>query len=114
MTIQLLLTSIVLMSSLGMHARFAPAPLPQETSDENQIRQILNDYVVGWREADGERLAEVFAEEGRVMWISKRSEKEILQSMTFAKFSSARTSHSRIMDLTGMFSISILWMGSWR
>ena len=86
MMIQHFLISFVLIYSLGMYSRFAPAHLAQETSDEGQIRQMLNDYIVGWREADGERLARVFAaKEGRVMWISKQSGKEILSSMTFGE-----------------------------
>ena len=52
MMIQHFLISFVLIYSLGMYSRFAPAPLGQETSDEGQIRQMLNDYIVGWREAD--------------------------------------------------------------
>ncbi len=86
MMIQHFLISFVLIYSLGMYSRFAPAHLAQETSDEGQIRQMLNDYIVGWREADGKRLARVFAtKEGRVMWISEQSEKETLHSMTFGE-----------------------------
>ena len=55
-----------------------------ETSDESRIREILADYVVGWREGDAERLARVFdLDAGTVMWTSSRTGEEKLSSMTF-------------------------------
>ncbi|HSR69064.1 MAG TPA: nuclear transport factor 2 family protein [Acidobacteriota bacterium] len=55
-------------------------------SDQDQLEQLLEDYVAGWREADVKRLEKVFAlEEGRVMWVSDASGQETLSSMTFAQ-----------------------------
>ena len=58
----------------------------EEASDPNQVRKVLEDYVVGWRDGDVDRLASVFAvKEGRVTWVAEESGSEVLRSMTFEK-----------------------------
>ena len=58
----------------------------QDGSDEQEIRETLTNYVVGWRKGDSELLARIFAvDHGRVMWIAEDSGEEVLRSMTFSE-----------------------------
>lgn len=57
----------------------------QPHSDEQQIRRVLEDYVVGWREADTTKLTRVLAADGAVMWVTGEGAGERLATMTFAE-----------------------------
>ena len=59
-------------------------PAQAQATDEETIRRLVEDYVRSWREADVERLAQLFAlDEGRVMWISEHAGTQKLRSRTF-------------------------------
>jgi len=63
---------------------FVSATPARAADDEDQIRKTVDNYIVGWREGDVDRLSEVFAlDEGRVMWIAEGEGEENLASMTF-------------------------------
>ena len=54
-------------------------------SDDRLTTSVVESYIAGWREADTELLATVFAvDEGRVLWVSGDAPGEELKSMTFA------------------------------
>lgn len=61
----------------------APGLHSEGLSDEERIQQLLSEYVAGWREGDQERLANVFAKKGTVVWVSDQSGRQELESMTF-------------------------------
>jgi hypothetical protein len=55
-----------------------------EEAEESAIQAVLEDYIVGWREGDPERLSRAFASEtGTIMWVGSEDGREVLQSMTF-------------------------------
>ncbi|NKB88528.1 MAG: hypothetical protein GKS06_09935 [Acidobacteria bacterium] len=62
-----------------------PAPVHAGQADETAIRHVLREYVEGWRDADYERLADVFDPGGHVYWLSGDGDEQHLQSMTFAQ-----------------------------
>jgi Zn ribbon nucleic-acid-binding protein len=79
---------------------------PSPSADEQQIRAVLNDYIVGWREGNVEKLSGIFAhDEGRVQWVSERDGREVLNAMTFGdvlKQQKARPAYGlqwRVLDL---------------
>lgn len=52
--------------------------------EESQVRQVVGDYIEGWREADAERLSQVFAlDNGHVIWLSDKDGSETVESMSF-------------------------------
>lgn len=55
----------------------------QATNDNKAVRGVLENYVVGWREADLDKLGHVFASNGMIMWVSEGSDAEILNTLTF-------------------------------
>lgn len=80
------------MTRLPLFFSFALLPLlltlpaqAQETTDEAQLHQLMEGYIVGWREADTERLRNVFDEAGHVLWVSKNAGTETLNARTFAE-----------------------------
>lgn len=55
----------------------------QSSNDEEEIRQVIDNYIVGWRTADSVLLSKAFdLEAGVVLWVSKKSAPEKLNSMT--------------------------------
>lgn len=53
-------------------------------NEDKQVRQVIQDYVQGWREADKQQLSRVFAlENGHLIWISGERGSEQVQSMSF-------------------------------
>ena len=61
--------------------------LAQETTqfshDEAAIREVVSEYVIGWRTGDAERLAKIFEpDHGHIIWRSSNDEGETIQSMT--------------------------------
>ena len=80
---RLVLVLVVFCFMLGAYLRAGQAG--QQTDDEAAIRKVLEDYIVGWREADVPKLATVFDAEGRVMWLSGDPGSERLNTMTFAE-----------------------------
>jgi len=58
-------------------------PASQSPTDEQAVRGVLEDYVVGWREGDVEKLANVFAPNGMVKWPSGSGPDAVLNTMTF-------------------------------
>ncbi len=58
----------------------------QDTADSLAVARVVEQYVVGWRTADHELLADVFAtEEGVLLWPSGEAGEEALNGMTFAE-----------------------------
>ncbi len=65
-------------------AKSVPEGDKRGATDDSQIRQVLSNYIVGWRRGDVGLLARTFAvDHGRVMWITEKSDREVLRSMTF-------------------------------
>jgi hypothetical protein len=64
---------------------WAGGSLAEDTPEEEAIRGVLEDYIVGWREGDAERLSGAFASEGAIMWVGSEEGRQVLQSMTFGK-----------------------------
>lgn len=72
---------LVLFSSVGLSIAEA-----QPATDSDVIHRVIEDYVVGWREADIQRLTRAFeVKEGRILWTSNTPEGEVLGSMTFGE-----------------------------
>lgn len=63
------------------------APIPsaaQEVSAEEELRQVMDAFVRGWREGDAALLSSVVAtDEGRITWVSGEGSEERVGSMTF-------------------------------
>ena len=54
--------------------------------DSAAIHQVIEDYIIGWRDADIPRLSRAFeVNEGRILWISNTPDGEVLGSMTFGE-----------------------------
>ena len=69
---------------LGMSTLRSSVSEAQTAPDSSVIQAVIEDYVVGWREADTTKLNRAFeVNEGRIMWISATPEGEVLGSMTF-------------------------------
>ena len=79
----------------------------QDHSDEAQIRRVLQAYVEGWKAGDAERLGEVLAPNGTVMWTSETDGVETLQTMTFAAIIE-RGRSQRVYELTSVVSLDIV------
>jgi hypothetical protein len=76
---KLILGSFVLLAAAGA---LLPTPAAaQDAADSVAIHRVVDGYISGWREADVERLSEVFAPEGRVMWVQD----DQLATSTFAE-----------------------------
>lgn len=58
-------------------------PASQFDSHQQAVRAVLEDYVVGWRDGDVDRLADVFAPNGAVTWPSGSGADAVLNTMTF-------------------------------
>jgi hypothetical protein len=64
----------------------APDAGAQAPGDSAKIRQVIESYVVGWREADVERLSQVLdTEEGVILWPSGAPGAEVLNGLTFGE-----------------------------
>ena len=64
----------------GVHAA-----QPRASEDEAAIRDVLDRYVVNWREGNGEGLSKVFElDNGYVIWTSGEGDAESVGSMSFA------------------------------
>ncbi len=55
----------------------------QEVSDEEAIHLVLTNYIEAWRDADYDRLRDVFDPAGHVYWLTGDEDSQHLQSMTF-------------------------------
>ena len=74
----------VFMSLTLLACAIASPSESQEKDHESEIREVLSTYVSAWREADYERLAEIFAvENGSVMWVGGQGGDQQLNSMTW-------------------------------
>lgn len=73
-----------LFSVLALTLLMVPTSQAQETTDETQLRELVEGYIVGWREADTERLRDVFDEAGHILWVSTNADAETLNARTFA------------------------------
>lgn len=68
---------------LGMST--VPPAYAQHGTVEAEIRQVMDDFVRGWREGDAELLSSVLAlDEGRITWVTGQGTEERVSSMTFA------------------------------
>jgi len=69
--------------TLGLAAGSAPAAA-QVGADSVEIRDVVEDYIVGWRTADEALLASAFAtDQGVILWPSGDPGEETLNGMTF-------------------------------
>ena len=59
----------------------ASTPAQQSTAEHEAIEAVLEDYVVGWREGNAERLGRAFAPTGAIVWPAEGND---VNSMTFA------------------------------
>jgi hypothetical protein len=63
---------------------WAGASIAQVPTDKEAIHQVLEDYIVGWRDGNAELLSRAFAtESGTIMWVGSQDDQQVLQSMTF-------------------------------
>lgn len=63
-----------------------PLSLKAQKSDSISIKQVVDNYIVGWRTANPKLLEEAFdLEAGVVMWVDKNGESEQLKSMKLAE-----------------------------
>lgn len=61
---------------------FNPINAWSQASDSTRIEQVIEKYIIGWRNGDSELLKEAFdVDAGIVLWVDKKGEKEQLKSM---------------------------------
>lgn len=73
-----ILVAFVALLSLG------PRLDADESRSAREVREVMGDFVRGWREGDTELLARVVAmDEGRITWVSGSGADEQIGSMTF-------------------------------
>lgn len=69
--------ALLLITICGTHSSVA------QTNDTLRIKKVVDDYIVGWRNADKELLEEAFDQDaGVVLWIDKKENPERLKSMS--------------------------------
>lgn len=74
--------SIFVVAVFGLFS-VAPASA-QDEAVEAEIRQVMDDFIRGWREGDAELLSSVLAlDDGRITWVSGQGADERVSSMTF-------------------------------
>lgn len=71
----------LLLISLGTSRAFQDAT----RTDQEQLRYIFGEYIIGWQAGDAERLRNVFDDSGYILWVSGNTDGETLNAMTFGE-----------------------------